>query len=96
MIFGKDVDRCCQLCEFGFTDEENGTVKCAKRRNKAFEPDHKCKKFAGNTEFKRAFNNEELYRKNKKCRVYRMLLKIKAYGLMHLIAVLVAKKRSMS
>ncbi len=45
MIFGKDAQKCCQLCEFGFLDEEDFTVKCTKRKNKSFAPDHKCRKF---------------------------------------------------
>ncbi len=45
MIFGKDAERTCAMCEFGFINEDTGDIKCAKHKNKEFSPDHKCRKF---------------------------------------------------
>ncbi len=45
MIFGKDAQRACALCEFGFINDETGNVICAKRRKKEFAPEHRCGKF---------------------------------------------------
>ena len=45
MIFGKDISPTCELCEFGFLNDETGKIRCTKHRGKEYEPFHKCRKF---------------------------------------------------
>ena len=51
------------------------------------------KGFCKNSEFVNAFRNETLYKNSRKCLLYRILLKIKAYWAIRALANLVAKRR---